>query len=113
MAGYAKGVEWAEKFAAAGLPATSDPRSVSPPCVFISHRGANYSTACDAECLFEVALLAPGPWNADAWKLLDEWEATAASIIGADSYRVVSYRLALDSPPLPCYLYAVTEPVEV
>jgi hypothetical protein len=113
VAGYAEALKWAEKFAAEGLPATSDPRGVTPPCVFISHRGASYTTACGAECDYEVVLLAPGPWNADAWKLLDEWEAVVASIIGADRYRVVSYRLALDSPPLPAYLYAVSQPVEV
>lgn len=113
MAGYLFSLEWAEKFAAEGLPATSDPRSVTPPCVFLSHRGADYTTACGAECRYEIALLAPGPWNADAWKMLDEWETVVASIIGADSYRVVSYRLAFDAPPFPAYLYQVSQPVEV
>src|SRR5215467_4739689 len=100
----------AEKIAAE-LPddatATADPRAATPPCVLIQHIAATRAM-CGLTVEWEVVALAPGPFNLDAWEALDALAPAVLAATDAEGYRVVAYRLALDNPPLPAYLFTFT-----
>jgi hypothetical protein len=93
--------------------ATADPRSVTPPCVLVAHTRLDYRNFCGGDVTWEVVALAPGPFNADAWQALDDLEAAVRRALRPESYRVVAYRLALDSPPLPAYLFTITGGIDL
>jgi hypothetical protein len=93
--------------------ATADARSVAPPCVLVAHTAATYDAMCSASVSWEVVALAPGPFNADAWQSLDVLAAAVRRALPVEGYRVVAYRLALDSPPLPAYLFTFTGGVDL
>ena len=93
--------------------ATADPRGVTPPCVLVAHTAAAYESFCGAAVSWEVVALAPGPFNADAWQSLDDLAAAVRRALPVEGYRVVAYRLALDSPPLPAYLFTYTGGVDL
>jgi hypothetical protein len=116
MTDYDRAVAYAEKLDAA-LPApcfaTVDPRSAVPPCVLIGHTGGTISTNCGEATDFYAALLLPGPWNADAWKAGAELAPIVYSIVPAERRAYVLYRLALDSAPIPAYLFTWTEDTEL
>jgi hypothetical protein len=96
-----------------GATATVDARSVTPPCVLVAHSALAYDSFCSGSASWEVVALAPGPFNADAWQMLDELAAACYRALNVEGYRVVAYRLALDSPPLPAYLFTFTGGVEL
>jgi hypothetical protein len=93
--------------------ATADARSATPPCVLVTHSAATYDGMCSASVSWEVVALAPGPWNADAWLALDDLAAAVRASLDVEAYRVVAYRLALDNPPLPAYLFTFTGGVDL
>jgi hypothetical protein len=111
MGAYAAALELVGKLEAELPPdavATADPRSATPPCVLVAHTSATYSGMCDASAAWEVVALAPGPFNADAWQALDALADGVRRALNVEAYRVVAYRLALDNPPLPAYLFTFT-----
>jgi hypothetical protein len=93
--------------------ATVDARGVTPPCVLISHSALDYSGFCGGDVSWEVVALAPGPFNADAWRTLDELADAVRRSLDVEGYRVVAYRISLDSPPLPAYLFTYTGGIEL
>lgn len=93
--------------------ATADPRGVTPPCVLVAHTSLAYTGMCSGSAAWEVVALAPGPFNADAWQSLDDLAAAVYRALNVEGYRVVAYRLALDSPPLPAYLFTFTGGVDL
>jgi hypothetical protein len=76
--------------------------------VLVAHTALTYSGFCAGAVSWEVVALAPGPFNADAWQTLDDLAAAVNRALPVEGYRVVAYRLALDSPPLPAYLFTYT-----
>lgn len=93
--------------------ATADPRAVAPPCVLVAHTALEYGNLCGGDVSWEVVALAPGPFNADAWQALDDLADGVRRALPVEGYRVVAYRLALDSPPLPAYLFTYTGGVDL
>jgi hypothetical protein len=93
--------------------ATADPRSVTPPCVLIAHTALDFANFCGGDVSWEVVALAPGPYNADAWRTLDELSDAVRRALPVDRYRVVAYRLALNADPLPAYLFTFTGGIDL
>ena len=88
--------------------ATADARTATPPCVLVAHTALTFSGYCGGEATWEVVALAPGPFNADAWRTLDDLALAVYKALPVEGYRVVAYRLSLDAPPLPAYLFTYT-----
>lgn len=101
------------KIEAIGGIATVDPRSAVPPCVLIGHTGAAVSSSCAELVDFYAALLLPGTWNADAWTLGARLCPTVWATVPAARRVYVLYRLALDSPPIPAYLFTWQEDCDI
>jgi hypothetical protein len=93
--------------------ATADARSATPPCVLVQHRRGVRDGMCSLSVSWEVVALAPGPFNADAWATLDDLAAATFAALDVEAYDVVAYRLALDNPPLPAYLFTFTGGVDL
>lgn len=113
MTTYAAALALVEKLQASGIAATADPRAVTPPCVLVHHADAARDTLCTLAVSWELVALAPGPFNADAWQALDTLADAVLAATDAEGYRVVAYRLALDNPPLPAYLFTFTGGVDL
>jgi hypothetical protein len=116
MSTYAAALELVDKLEPnlpEGATATADPRAATPPCVLVSHASLAYSGLCSGDASWEVVALAPGPFNADAWQALDDLAAVVRACLPVEAYRVVAYRLALDNPPLPAYLFTFTGGVDL
>jgi hypothetical protein len=90
---YDRAVELAEKIQAAGVPATVDPRSATPPCVLVTPPGRTYDLGCGYTAAWQLLALAPGPGNADSWKVLDDLEAAVAGVVDVRSSIFLSYTL--------------------
>jgi len=116
VSAYAGALALVEKLTPA-LPAdataTADPRSATPPCVLVSHTALAYDAMCSGSVEWEIVALAPGPFNADAWQTLDDLAAAVHAALDVARYQVVAYRLALDHPPLPAYLFTFTGGVDL
>jgi hypothetical protein len=113
---YAAALEMVGKLEAELPPdatATADPRSAAPPCVLVTHTALTFANLCGADVAWEVVALAPGPFNADAWQALDVLASAVRRALTVEAYRVVAYRLALDNPPLPAYLFTFTGGVDL
>ena len=78
---YDRALELAEKIQAAGVPATVDPRSATPPCVLVTPPGRTYDLGCGYTAAWQLMALVPGPGNADAFKKLDELAAAVAGVL--------------------------------
>lgn len=100
---YDRAVELAEKIQAAGVPATVDPRSATPPCVLVTPPGRVYDLGCGYTAAWQLMALVPGPGNADAFKKLDELAGLVAGVVDVRSMTFQSYVLAADNPPYPAY----------
>jgi hypothetical protein len=99
---------------AAGADATVDPRSATPPCIFVTPPRLTFDVGCGATAAWSIWALAPGPANLDAWVVLDELLAYArkAKLPPIERSTFVQYQLSADSAPLPAYRIEFTSGVD-
>jgi hypothetical protein len=109
-----EGWDMAAKLEAAGVPlATCDPRAATPPCVLIEPPSGDLDTYCSLAAEWRVVALAPGTGNVDAWAALEELQAPIVDVLPVERRTFGRYTLALDSPPMPCFLFTFTRGVEL
>lgn len=106
---YARSVELAAELTTAGIRATADPRSATPPCVLITPAGRTFDLACGYTAQWNLYALAPGTGNADAHKVLSELVDDLAAVLPLESADPVSYVLSPDAPALPAFRCQFTE----
>jgi hypothetical protein len=87
----------------AGIRATADPRSATPPCVLVPPPNRTYDLACGYTARWSVWALAPGAANADAHKALDDLADAVADVLPVREMTLSAYVLAADAPALPGY----------
>jgi hypothetical protein len=107
--GYEAAQQLVEALVAAGINATSDPRSALPPCVLVPPPVGDFQTGmCSQWCAFEIYVLAPGTGNSDAFKQL-EWLAywTRQALPNITAQYPSQYSLTPDSPSLPAYRMSI------
>lgn len=98
-----------DKLTAAGINATCDPRSATPPCVLLTPPTANYDHYCGATGEWNAYALASTTANLDAWAQLDELEAAVAGVLPLERRSFVAYSLSPDNPSLPAYQLSFVE----
>jgi|SRR5215475_629727 len=113
MGSYDAAADVVAKLEAQGVAATRDPRAATPPCVLVGDRGMTYDSMCGGTVAWELLALAPGPFNADAWQALDVLEAAVRATLPVEARVRVAYRLALDNPPLPAYLFTYSAGIDL
>ncbi len=91
--------------------ATNDPRSVTPPCILIVPPNVQYDYGCGGTGDWEIHCLAPGPANADAWKVLDELEAVCIKLYPIERRDREQYPQSTESQPLFGYRLTLTKGV--
>jgi hypothetical protein len=114
MSSYAAGLDVVDALIAAGVDATADPRSATPPCVLVTPPRLTFDIGCGATAAWSIWALAPGPANADAWLALDELLAGVrkAQLKPIERCTFVQYMLAADAPPVPAYRIEFTTGVD-
>ena len=103
--GYEAAQELVSTLRAAGITATNDPRSATPPCVLVPPPTSDLQAlGCGQLCAFDLYVLAPGTANADAFRML-EWLAywVRKALPHITNQYPSQYNLSADSPPLPAY----------
>lgn len=103
--GYEAAQQLVELLTSAGLFATCDPRSATPPCILVTPPTSDLQRGmCEQHCAFDVWVLAPGTANADSFRQLEwlsYWVRKALPTVTAQYPS--QYNLSADSPPLPAY----------
>jgi len=103
--GYEAAAQLVATLQAAGINATSDPRSAIPPCVLVPPPISDLQQGmCAQYCSFDIYVLASGTGNADAFRVLEwlsYWVRQALPNITAQYPS--QYNLSADSPSLPAY----------
>ena len=111
--GYDAGMLWVEKLSAAGITATNDPRSATPPCVLVAiptKDDTELQIPCGFTVSWQFVLLAPGAGNADAWLMLDQLDTAVRTVLpGRARTTPTSYSLSAENPPLSAYLVEFDE----
>jgi hypothetical protein len=92
-----------DKLKAAGVVATADVRSATPPCVLVPPPDRSYDIGCGYTAHWRIFALVPNPLNADAHKTLDTLADDVAAVLPVERMTVASYVLANDAPALPAY----------
>jgi len=105
-------VEIAATLTAAGVVATADPRSATPPCVLVAPPRRTYDLACGYSARWNLWALAPGAGNTDAHKALDEMVDRLAELLPIEDAEPGSYVLSPDNPPFPAYRVEFLEGIE-
>jgi hypothetical protein len=108
---YDRGLELVDKLTAAGIAATVDPRSATPPCVLVGPPTKTYDVGCGFTAAWQLIALVPGPGNADAFKALDDLETQVASVLPVTRSTLTQYSLSPDNPAFPAYRIEYTEGV--
>lgn len=103
MSSYERAKELAAKLTSAGIVATVDPRSATPPCVLVPPPERTYDLACGYSARWNLWALVPGTANADAHKALDEIADAVAGVLPVERMSLGSYVLSQDAPALPAY----------
>lgn len=111
MSGYERGLELVDALTTAGIVATIDPRSVTPPCVLGVPPGRTYDLSCGYTARWQWFVLAPGPGNADAFKVLDGLADDIAAVLPVETMDFVAYTLSPDQPAMPAYEIRFSEGV--
>lgn len=106
---YERSVELAAALTTAGIRATADPRSATPPCVLITPAERTFDLACGYTARWNLYVLAPGIGNADAHKVLSELVDELADVLPLESAEPASYVLSPDAPALPAFRCQFTE----
>lgn len=112
MSTYQRALDLAAKLEAAGLSATCDPRSATPPCVVLAPPPLRFDTGCGATATWGLWLLAPGPANADAWVTLDDMLAAVVGVVDVELVDFANYAVTVDAAPVPAYRAQFTESVD-
>lgn len=112
MTGHAAGLVIVDKLTAAGVSATVDPRSATPPCVLVPPPLLRFDTGCGALATWQLFAIAPGTANLDAWVILDGLLAHAAGLFPIETSEFVSYTLSPDNPAFPAYRITFTEGID-
>jgi hypothetical protein len=103
VSSYDAALALVDKLKAAGVNATADPRSATPPCVLVTPPDRTYDLSCGYTARWSVWALVPGTGNADAHKALDALADAVAETLPVASMTLGSYVLANDAPALPAY----------
>jgi hypothetical protein len=90
-----------DKLTAAGVRATADPRSATPPCVLVPPPDRVYDIGCGYTARWRLVALVPNPGNADAHKALDALADSVAGVLPVERMNLTRYSLASDGEPLP------------
>jgi len=99
---------------AAGLRATTDPRSVNPPCVLVGLAEGAMSTPCVFLGAIPVTVIAAaGAGHSDAAEWLDDTASTAAAVVGAVSWHADTYPIATVPGGVLCYVLSAPAAWEV
>src|SRR5215475_13459797 len=98
MGSYDAAADVVAKLEAQGVAATRDPRAATPPCVLVGDRGMTYDSMCGGTV---------------AWEALDVLEAAVRATLPVEARVRVAYRLALDNPPLPAYLFTYSAGIDL
>ena len=101
--GYDAAVVLVDKLVGAGIVATCDPRSATPPCVLVTPPAKRYDLGCGFTASWQLWALVPGPGNADAFKTLDALETAVAGVVPVTRSTFASYNPSVDSPSVPAY----------
>lgn len=109
MSSYERSLELVEALGAAGITATVDPRSATPPCVLVTPPDRTYDVGCGYTARWNLWALVPGTANADAHKALDTIVDELAAVLPLESAEPSSYVLSADSPPMVAYRCQFTE----
>ena len=109
MSSYERAGELVALLTAAGINATADPRSATPPCALVAPPDREFDIACGYTATWAIWVLAPGIGNADAHKQLDATVDEIATVLPLERATLASYVLAVDAPPLPAYRLEFSE----
>jgi hypothetical protein len=104
--------ELAEQLTAAGLVATADPRSATPPCVLVPPPRRLYDVGCGYSAEWELVPIVPGPGNADADVALSTMVDQLAALLPVTGADPTSYVLSPDNPPFPAYRVRFLEGID-
>ena len=107
-----RAAEIAAELRAAGVNATDDPRSATPPCVLVPPPDLEFDVTCGATARWNLQVLAPGPGNADTHKALAAMVAQVADLYPAERATFGSYVLSPENPAFPAYRIELTEGIE-
>lgn len=113
MGSYKRGLELVEALEAAGITATVDPRSATPPCVLVAPPALTYDTGCSATAVWQLFALSPPGANADMWVALDSMADAVADVLPIERLDYVAYSLSPDVPALPAYRLSFTQGVDI
>lgn len=103
MSSYEAAQAVVQKLTGAGVRATADPRSATPPCVLVTPPDRTYDIGCGYTAQWRIFALAPNPLNADTHKVLDDLADAVAAVLPVERMALASYVLANDAPALPAY----------
>jgi hypothetical protein len=107
---YARGLELCAELEVAGIAATIDPRSATPPCVLGVPPNKRWDLGCGYTAEWQWFALVPGPANGDAFKALDALADQVAAVLpNVARADFVSYSLSPDGSPLPAYRITLEE----
>ena len=111
MGAYARSEEYASALRAAGVEATTDPRSLTIPGVLFQPgelRGDLHTGwSADITCLLAV----PAPFNADAWAALDGLLSQVAAVLPVETVSPTELQVDQNSGALPAFRLTFQEAV--
>jgi hypothetical protein len=107
----------AEILDAAGVRATTDPRSLNPPCVLLGPPSFARDFACGGTATVTAYVVGPTPGNLDAWRAIDdlaERAGTALAKAGIDVATITpaSYQADDNSALMPALQLTWTRSLE-
>jgi len=102
----------AAELTAAGVPATSDPRSATPPVVLVPPPRRRNDVNCGYTAEWELVALVPGPGNADADVALSTMVDALEDLLPVTDSDPGSYVLSPDNPPFPAFRVHFTEGID-
>jgi hypothetical protein len=110
VSAYARGLELVALLNLAGITATIDPRSATPPCVLGVPPAMRFDLSCGYTAEWQFFALVPGPANADAFKALVALAEQVADVLpNVTRADFVSYSISPDAPALPAYRIQLEE----
>lgn len=112
MSSYERSLEIVAALELAGVRATADPRSATPPCVLVTPPDRQFDLACGYTARWNLYALAPGTANADAHKVLDALVDEVAQVLPLESADPASYVISPDAPALAAYRCQFTEGID-
>lgn len=110
---YERALEIVAELTAAGIPATCDTRSATPPCVLVPPPALDMNIACGATATWGLQALAVGPGNADAFKQLAELVRDVRAVLPVERADPGAYVLSPDAPAFPAYRIEFKEGIDL